>query len=81
MCPKVHSPGADFRTLSAPCTVEYKEVNIMANFHSVTPEIAEQLKAIVGEKRFQYGDKVKEDYTHDEMPIYGKFAPEAVCEV
>lgn len=53
----------------------------MANFHPVTPEIAEQLKAIVGEKRFQYGDKVKEDYSHDEMPIYGKFYPEAVCEV
>ena len=34
----------------------------MANFHSVTPELAERLKAIVGEKRFQYGDKVKEDY-------------------
>ena len=53
----------------------------MANFNPVTPELAEQLKAIVGEKRFQYGDKVKEDYSHDEMPIYGKFAPEAVCEV
>ncbi|MCI9468224.1 MAG: FAD-binding protein [Oscillospiraceae bacterium] len=53
----------------------------MANFHSVTPELAEALKAIVGEKRFQYGDKVKEDYSHDEMPIYGKFPPEAVCEV
>ena len=53
----------------------------MANFHTVTPEIAEQLKAIVGEKRFPYGEKVKEDYSHDEMPIYGKFAPEAVCEV
>ena len=53
----------------------------MANFNSVTPELAEQLKAIVGEKRFQYGDKVKEDYSHDEMPIYGKFAPEAVCEL
>ena len=53
----------------------------MANFNTLTPELAEQLKAIVGEKRFQYGDKVKEDYSHDEMPIYGKFAPEAVCEV
>lgn len=53
----------------------------MANYNPVTPEIAEQLKAIVGEKRFQYGDAVKEDYAHDEMPIYGKFYPEAVCEV
>ena len=53
----------------------------MANFHTVTPEIAEQLKAIVGEKRFQYGEKVKEDYSHDEMPIYGKFAPEEVSAI
>lgn len=53
----------------------------MAKFNPVTPEIAEQLKAIVGEKRFAYGANVKEEYSHDEMPIYGKFAPEAVCEV
>ncbi len=53
----------------------------MAKFNPVTPEIAEQLKAIVGEDRFQYGDNVLADYSHDEMPIYGKFFPEAVCEV
>ena len=53
----------------------------MATFNPVTPEIAQQLKAIVGEKRFSYGAQVKEEYSHDEMPIYGKFFPEAVCEV
>lgn len=53
----------------------------MEKFNPVTPEIAEQLKAIVGEKRFSYGEKVREDFSHDEMPIYGKFYPEAVCEV
>ena len=53
----------------------------MAKYNKVTPEIAEQLKAIVGEKRFFYGDAVSADYSHDEMPIYGKAFPEAVCEV
>ena len=53
----------------------------MAKFNPITAEIAEQLKAVVGEKRFQYGETVKEEYSHDEMPIYGKFAPEAVAEV
>jgi len=53
----------------------------MSQFNPVTPEIAEQLKAIVGESRFQYGENVAPDFSHDEMPIYGKFPPEAVCEV
>lgn len=53
----------------------------MAKFNPITVEIAEQLKAVVGEKRFQYGENVKEEYSHDEMPIYGKFPPEAVVEV
>ena len=53
----------------------------MAKYNKVTPEIAEQLKAIVGEKRFSYGDAVNADFSHDEMPIYGKVMPEAVCEV
>ena len=53
----------------------------MAKFNPITAEIAEQLKAVVGEKRFQYGETVKEEFSHDEMPIYGKFVPEAVVEV
>ncbi|MGI6463588.1 MAG: FAD-binding oxidoreductase [Candidatus Scatomorpha sp.] len=52
----------------------------MAKYNKVTPEIAEQLKAVVGEKRFFTGDDINPDYSHDEMPIYGKFLPEAVCE-
>ena len=52
----------------------------MTAYHKITPEIAEQLKAVVGEKRFFMGDGISPDYTHDEMPIYGKFSPEAVCE-
>ncbi|NCB51891.1 MAG: FAD-binding oxidoreductase [Clostridia bacterium] len=52
----------------------------MASYNKVTPEVAAQLKAVVGEKRFFAGDAVSPDYAHDEMPIYGKYYPEAVCE-
>lgn len=51
----------------------------MAEYKKLTPGIAEELKNLLGEKRFQYGDGVKEAYSHDEMPIYGKVLPEAVC--
>ena len=51
------------------------------SFSKVSSEIAEKLKAVVGEKRFAYGDSVKPEYSHDEMPIYGKYFPECVCEV
>ena len=50
--------------------------------HSLTSfaELAAQLQAIVGAKRFFAGDAVKDDFSHDEMPIYGKYYPEVVCE-
>lgn len=51
----------------------------MAEYKKLTPGIAEELKNLLGEKRFQYGAGVKEAYSHDEMPIYGKVMPEAVC--
>lgn len=50
-------------------------------YNKITPEIAQKLKAVVGEGRFELGEAVKEDYSHDEMPIYGKHYPECVCEV
>ena len=53
----------------------------MAQYNAVTPEIAEKLKAIVGAKRFFMGDDIDPNYSHDEMPIYGRKLPEAVCEV
>ena len=53
----------------------------MPVYNKVTPEIAEQLKAVVGDKRFFAGEAVSPDYSHDEMPIYGKYFPEVVCEV
>ena len=52
----------------------------MTKYNQVTPEIAAQLQAIVGAKRFFAGDAVKDDFSHDEMPIYGKYYPEVVCE-
>lgn len=47
----------------------------MTKYNQVTPEIAAQLQAIVGAKRFFAGDAVKDDFSHDEMPIYGKYYP------
>lgn len=52
----------------------------MTSYQHVTPEIEAQLRNIVGEKRFMSGDTIKPDYSHDEMPIYGSYMPEAVCE-
>ena len=51
----------------------------MTKYKKVTPEIAAQLQAIVGAKRFFAGDAVKDDFSHDEMHIYGKYYPEVVC--
>ena len=51
----------------------------MAQYSKLTPALAEKLRAVVGEGRFQYGEAVREEYSHDEMPIYGRFLPEAVC--
>ena len=53
----------------------------MAEYNLITQELAEQMKAIVGSERFFSGEDINDDYTHDEMPIYGKAMPEAVCEV
>ena len=51
----------------------------MPDYNKLTPTLAEELRQLLGEKRFQYGEGVKEAYSHDEMPIYGKHLPEAVC--
>lgn len=53
----------------------------MSKYNSVSPEIAKQLEAVVGEQRFYMGERIREDYCHDEMPLYGKHRPECVCEV
>ena len=51
----------------------------MAKYNSLTPDVADTLQAIVGNQRFFAGSAVKPDYAHDEMPIYGRYLPEAVC--
>ena len=48
-------------------------------YNEVTPEILEQFKAIVPGKVYA-GEEINSDYFHDEMPIYGKGAPEVVIE-
>ncbi|MBQ3482107.1 MAG: FAD-binding oxidoreductase [Oscillospiraceae bacterium] len=51
----------------------------MVSYSKLSPAAAEKLRAIVGDGRFQFGETVREEYSHDEMPIYGRFLPEAVC--
>ena len=53
----------------------------MATYNRITPEIAQQLKAVVGEKRFFSGEDIDPNYSHDEMPIYGKYMPDAAVDV
>ena len=49
------------------------------NYQTLTPELLEQLTAIAPGRVFA-GSDINEDYSHDEMPIYGKATPEAVVE-
>ena len=53
----------------------------MATYNKITPEIAQQLKAVVGERRFFTGEDIDPNYSHDEMPIYGKYMPDAAVDV
>ena len=53
----------------------------MATYNKITPEIARQLRAVVGERRFFSGEDIDPNYSHDEMPIYGKFMPDAAVDV
>ena len=50
----------------------------MAHYNRLRPEDAARLEKLVGPGCFHAGDSVKEAYSHDEMPIYGKRLPEAV---
>ena len=51
----------------------------MPAYNKLTDAVAEQLGNIVGADRFFRGEAVNDDYSHDEMPIYGKYPPDAVC--
>ena len=52
--------------------------NKVAKYNSLTPELAAAIEKILGKDRFLYGAAVKEEYSRDEMPIYGKYPPDAV---
>ena len=49
------------------------------SYNQVTPELIEAFKKIVPGKVFT-GDEINADYSHDEMPIYGKGAPTVLIE-
>ena len=49
-------------------------------YNKVTPELIEKFKEIAPGRVFTGAD-INEDYTHDEMPIYGKYDPDVVIEV
>lgn len=49
------------------------------NHQSLTPELIQQLSAIAPGRVF-VGSDINDDYSHDEMPIYGKAIPDAVVE-
>ena len=48
-------------------------------YNKVTPEMIEKFKEIAP-KRVLVGDEINEDFTHDEMAIYGKARPEVLVE-
>lgn len=48
-------------------------------YQHLTPELMEQLSAVAPGRVFT-GSDINVDYSHDEMPIYGKAMPEAVVE-
>ncbi len=48
------------------------------SYNTVTEDFAKQLASIVGEAHCVFGSEVSEDYSHDEMPIYGSRMPEVV---
>ena len=50
----------------------------MPAYNKLTGPVLERLRGVLGEA-LVFGEAVKDDFSHDEMPIYGKFAPEAVC--
>lgn len=52
----------------------------MLSYRNITDEIVRQLDQIVP-GRVAVGEKINDDFSHDEMPIYGKYMPEAIVEV
>ena len=46
----------------------------MPEYNKLTPELIQELAAVVGEENCHFGEAISEDYSHDEMPIYGSNA-------
>ena len=51
----------------------------MSQYEKVTPELIQALQAAVPGRVSVDGD-INDDFSHDEMPIYGKAMPEVVVE-
>lgn len=51
----------------------------MAEYNQLTPELIAELENIVGGDNCLTGEDINEDYSHDEMPIYGTHMPDAVA--
>ncbi len=51
----------------------------MATYNTLTPELIEQLKA-AAPGHVLVGADINDDYSHDEMPIYGTKAPDVVLQ-
>lgn len=49
-------------------------------YKPITEEDINKLRQICSSDRIYTKENINEDYTHDEMPEYGKFAPEVVVE-
>ncbi len=48
-------------------------------YNKITSELIEQFKSVTQGKIYTNGD-INDDYSHDEMPIYGKGLPDVVIE-
>lgn len=51
-----------------------------SQYNKLTEEGINYLISVTDKDRVLTGDSIKEEYTHDEMPEYGIYAPEAVVE-
>lgn len=49
----------------------------MPNYNTLTPELIELLRG-AAKGHLLVGEEINEDYSHDEMPIYGKYAPDVL---
>ena len=50
----------------------------MVEYNELTGELVAELAAIVGEDNCLTGEDINEDYSHDEMPIYGTRTPDQI---